>query len=58
MRLIFWRRSDRVSDRWLKEADRTESTRGIDSVVWRWPVQKLINESACFQTTRLKRKVS
>lgn len=49
------RRDDRVSARWLREADRRTSRIEFVSVCWRWPINKIVNEHSRFQSARLRR---
>jgi len=60
---IAWRltvkaRSDRVSARWLAEWDQREAEQSaqIESVNWQWPIRKLANEHALFNTQRLRKR--
>lgn len=46
-----------VSARWLDEREWYESRQGIDQAcVQRWPINKLVNESAAFQARRLRKR--
>lgn len=52
-----WSVDDRhVSDRWLDQQQRTESTAAHDGPAWRWPVDKRRNESGAMNRWRLRRR--
>ena len=48
--------ADRVSVKWLTDTDRYLETRGVDAVSPKWPLNKIVNEHAGFNTQRLKRR--
>lgn len=59
--LELWRRRtadrrDCVSARWLREQGARDETRGIDSVNWRWPVNKITAEAGRFNAARLRKR--
>jgi hypothetical protein len=53
---VFPRRCDYVSDQWLA-AHTYEATKvGRDQVAIHWPIRKLANEQAQFQTAKLSKR--
>lgn len=50
-------RSLRRHQRWLRHVERIEQGHGIEQAcVQRWPINKVVNEHAGFQTERLKKR--
>ncbi len=57
LRLYRWWRSRHVSPAWLIDSERRSWQTGIDQVgVRKWPINKVIDEHAPFQTQRLRKR--
>ncbi len=50
----YW--STRVRESWLRDLDRRESRNDFHGVSIRWPINKVANEQARFNTYRLRRR--
>ena len=47
---------DALDEAWLAEQDRYERTRGMDGPNWRFPIDKVGNETSWRQTEQLRRR--
>lgn len=47
---------DCVSARWLADTERTSWTEGLDAPCWNFPINKVKNEHALFNTQRERKR--
>jgi hypothetical protein len=55
LRRFFRRRDDRLSDRWLRDHQRSMTRIDFHSAPMQWPIKKLHNESPIWNRAKLRK---